>query len=154
LTSTEEIKDYLVQVFVADVTLSTLLGTDAAGDVPVYKGWQFGQHPVLPSVTVTDVSDVGEVSGLGDGFDGSTKSEWSFVVVQIDVWASTESERDQVAQRIRELMLGDNLFSIGCCFNSVLALSMNEAEDLIFRKCLRYTVFYQVEVSAEEGAPE
>jgi hypothetical protein len=53
------------------MVLSTLSGADAARDLPFYLGWQFGSHPVLPGVTVTDTTDVGEVSGLDDSFDGS-----------------------------------------------------------------------------------
>jgi len=105
LTDLAAIKQEIVDILVIDSDLMKLLGEDPAGDVPVYNGWQFGKHPVLPSVTITDAADVGEVSGLGDGFDGTTVYEWSYTVIQIDVWAADEALRDVISAQVRRLCL-------------------------------------------------
>jgi hypothetical protein len=60
LTDLSAIKQKIVDILLSDTVLCTLLGVDPAGNVPVYNGWQIGKHPVIPSVTVTDIADSGE----------------------------------------------------------------------------------------------
>ena len=151
MTDLSEIKQEIVDILLSDTDLCTLLGKDPAGDVPVYNGWQLGKHPVLPSVTVTDSADVGEVSGLGDGFDGTTVYEWSYTVIQIDVWAADEASRDAISVQVRKALLkaAVGLSGLGIAFLSSNIVPVNEANELIFRHCIRYTVFYQLEASLE-----
>ena len=93
MTDLATVKQEIVDILLLDTELCTLLGVDPAGDTPVYLGLQFGKHPVLPSVTVTDVAEQGEVSGLNDGFDGFDRYEWSYAIIQVDVWAADEEKQ-------------------------------------------------------------
>jgi hypothetical protein len=146
LTDLSEVKQEIVDILLSDIELCELLGEDPAGDVPIYYGWQLGKHPVVPSVTVTDIAEVGEVSGLNDGFDGTTRIEWSYVVVQIDVWAPDEASRDALSAQVRKAMLLAvvEFTGLGMSFLSSYIAVLNEPNDLVFRHSLRYTIFYQL----------
>ena len=149
MTDLSEVKQKIVDILLLDTVLCTLLGEDPAGDTPVYNGWQFGKHPVFPSVTVTDIADSGEVSGLGDGFDGTYRYEWSYVVIQIDVWAADEASRDAVTAQVRKAMLLAvvEFTGLGVSFFSSNIAVVNEPNELVFHHSIRYNVFY--ELSAE-----
>jgi hypothetical protein len=152
LTDLSEIKQEIVEILFSDTELCTLLGEDPAGDVPVYNGWQFGKHPVLPSVTVTDIADSGEVSGLGDGFDGTYRYEWSYVVIQIDIWAPDEASRDSITAQVRKAMLLAvvEFTGLGIAFLSSSIAVVNEPNELVFRHSLRYNVFYELSAEVTE----
>ncbi len=149
MTDLSEVKQKIVDILLEDDTLSTLLSVDPAGDVPIYYGWQQGKHPVVPSVTVTDIAESGEVSGLNDGFDGTTRYEWSYVVVQIDVWAPDEASRDALSAQVRKAMLLAvvEFTGLGMSFLSSGIAVLNEPNELVFRHSIRYTIFYQLEAS-------
>jgi hypothetical protein len=146
------IKQEIVDILLSDTDLGTLLGEDPAGDTPVYLGWQFGKHPVLPSVTVTDIVDSGEVSGLGDGFDGTTVYEWSYTVIQIDVWALDEASRDAITAQVRKALLlaAVGLSGLGMAFLSSSIAVVNEPNELVFRHSIRYNVFYELSAEVTE----
>jgi len=148
LTDLAKVKQKIVNILLEDDALCTLLDVDPAGDVPVYYGWQLGKHPVVPSVTVTDIADSGEVSGLNDGFDGTTRYEWSYVVVQVDVWAADEDSRDAVTAQVRKALLkaAVGLTGLGIAFLSSSIAVVNEPNELVFRHSLRYNIFYELSV--------
>jgi len=152
LTDLSAIKQKIVDILLLDTVLCTLLDEDPAGDVPIYNGWQFGKHPVFPSVTVTDIVDSGEVSGLSDGFDGTYRYEWSYVVVQIDVWAPNEASRDSITTQVRKAMLSatTDFTGLGVYFLSSLIAVVNEPNELVFRHSIRYNVFYEVSAEVTE----
>ena len=77
MTTLAALKAYIVGILVLDDVLSGLIGKDAAGDIPVYNRWQFGSSIIIPSISITDVNEAGEVSGLNNGFDGTNFYEWS-----------------------------------------------------------------------------
>jgi hypothetical protein len=152
LTDLSAIKQEIVDILLSDTDLCSLLGEDPAGDVPVYLGWQFGKHPILPSVTVTDIADSGEISGLNDGFDGINRYEWSYVVIQIDVWASDESSRDAITAQVRKALLlaAVGLTGLGLAFLSSSVAVVNEPNELVFRHSLRYNIFYELSAEVTE----
>jgi len=152
LTDLSAIKQEIVDILLSNTELCELLGKDPAGDVPIYNGWQFGKHPVLPSITVTDIVDSGEVSGLGDGFDGTTVYEWSYTVIQIDVWASDEISRDAITAQVRKALLlaAVGLSGLGMAFLSSSIAVVNEPNELVFRHSLRYNVFYELSAEVTE----
>jgi hypothetical protein len=152
MTDLATVKQEIVDILLSDTELCTLLGEDPAGDVPVYLGWQFGKHPVLPSVTVTDIADSGEVSGLGDGFDGTYRYEWSYVVIQVDVWAADEASRDSITAQVRKAMLLAvvEFTGLGIAFLSSSIAVVNEPNELVFRHSLRYNIFYELSAEVTE----
>jgi hypothetical protein len=143
------VKQKFVDVLKADAALGTLLGYDAAGNVPVYLHWPMGKMMFLPEITVTDVVDQGEVSGLNDAYDGTKRYEWSEAQVQVDVWAKSEGSRGLITAQVRKVLLNAlaDFRSIGVSLGAPLVTSLNETKRLIFRHSLRYPVFYVLEVS-------
>ena len=143
------IKQKIVDILKADVTLGTLLGNDAAGNMPVYLHWPMGKMMFLPEITVTDTVDQGEVSGLNDAYDGTKRYEWSEAQVQVDVWARAEESRDLITAQVRKVLLDAlaDFKSIGVSLGAPLVTSLNETRRLIFRHSLRYPAFYVLEVS-------
>jgi hypothetical protein len=143
------VKQKIVDVLKADTALGTLLGNDAAGNVPVYLHWPMGKMMFLPEITVTDVVDQGEVSGLNDAYDGTKRYEWSEAQVQVDVWAKSEESRDLITAQVRKVLLKAlaDFRSIGVSLGAPLVMSLNETRRLIFRHSLRIPAFYVLEVS-------
>jgi len=142
-----DVKQKFVDVLKADSILVTLLGTDAAGQVPIYKEWPMGKLMWLPEVTVTDIVDHGEVSGLNDAFDGSKRYEWDNAQIQIDVWAKTAQSRDSMSSRVKKALLKAlaDFRAIGVALSAPEILTLNEAKRLIFRHSLRYRAFFVTE---------
>jgi len=142
-----DVKQKFVDVLKADSILVTLLGTDAAGQVPIYKEWPMGKLMWLPEVTVTDIVDHGEVSGLNDAFDGSKRYEWDNAQIQIDVWAKTAQSRDSISSRIKRTLLEalTDFRAVGVALSAPEILTLNEAKRLIFRHSLRYRAFFVTE---------
>ena len=149
MTSLADVTAKFVEVLLEDDELETLLGDDPAGDVLVYDRWPVGEHVWLPSVSVSAVGLVGEVSGLNDGYDGSSRSEWEFPTVQVDVWAAKEALRDSISEAVRAaLFKGKSEFrSVGVSVDAPTVRPLNEVKPLIFRHSLSYKVFYVLEVA-------
>lgn len=147
MTDLADVKQKFVDVLKADSILVTLLGTDAAGQVPIYKEWPMGKLMWLPEVTVTDIVDHGEVSGLNDAFDGSKRYEWDNAQIQIDVWAKTAQSRDSISSRIKRTLLEalTDFRAVGVALSAPEILTLNEAKRLIFRHSLRYRAFFVTE---------
>ena len=101
MTSLADVTAKFVEVLLDDEDLEDLLGKDPAGSTPVYDRWPLGEHVWLPNVSISVVGLVGEVSGLNDGFDGSSRSEWEFPTVQVDVWAAKQDQRDSISELVR-----------------------------------------------------
>jgi len=147
------IKQAIVDLLKNDSDIQGLLGKDRRGNIPVYLGFsQVLQRTRFPCITVDDVTEVGEVSGLADGYDGSNVQEWYWLTAQIDCWAKTVSERDSIAVQVKKTILKgkDTLRSSGVVMiqePSVVMLDEPDAHPPIFRKSLRYRVFYVLEAA-------
>lgn len=149
------VKAAVLGVLRDDTILQGLLTKDSNDDWPIYH--TLIQHKIQkPCVTVEDVTDQGEVSGLKDGYDGSNRYEWHFAVVQIDCWSSKHAdERDQLQVAVQKCLLKgsnqDTLRSSGVIFvqePSILALDEPDSKPPLWRKSLRYRVFYVLEMTA------
>jgi len=149
MTDLSDVKQKVVDVLKADSTLATLLGNDAAGEVPVYKEWPMGKMMWLPEVTVTDILDRGEISGLNDAYDGSKRYEWDHGLIQVDVWARDAASRDGISTRAKKVLLKAlaDFRAIGISLSAPEIMALNEAKRLIFRHSLRYTAFFATEVA-------
>ncbi len=148
------VKKAIIDLLKTDSGLLNLLTKDSNGDWPIYQS--FVQHPIhAPCVTVEDVTSQGQVSGLKDGYDGSKRCEWEFAVVQMDCWSSKNpEERDYLQSSVMKCLLkGSNqdiLRSNGIFHVQepvVVALDELDAEPPLWRKSLRYRVFYILEVT-------
>jgi len=106
-----------------------------------------GRMMWLPSVTVTDVTDHGEVSGLNDSYDGGKRYEWDHALIQIDAWAKTATSRDEISARIKKILLkaSTEFREIGVSLSAPVVATLNEAKRLIFRHSLRYDCFFVTE---------
>jgi len=151
LTALADVKAKIVNVLKSDSALASLLGKDRQGQTPIYLGWQKAENLRVPSIIVSEVSETGEVSGLGDCFDGSKRYEWYHAIIQVDVWASSSSQRDQVSSQVKKVMLANFAVfkSDGIVVSppSVAVLDEVDEKPPIFRHSLRYPVWYVMEVS-------
>jgi len=154
MTDIITVKKAILDVLKADKTLQDLLGTDAQGDVPVYHS--LIQHRIhKPCVTVEDVTDNGEVSALNDAYDGVSRYEWHFAVIQIDCWSGRGAEeRDKIEAAVQRCLLkGSNQASLRSAGvvsiqePTIQALDEVDVKPPLWRKCLRYRVFYVLEAS-------
>jgi len=151
MTDLADVKNKFLEVLKGDSELASLLGKDRKGQVPVYLGWQQGQKVRLPSVSIIDVADVGEVSGLGDLLAGGKRYEWYHALIQVDVWAGETDKRDQISAQIKRVVLKESVDfeHAGMMVSppSVTPVDEPEANPPIFRHSLRFPVFYVVEVT-------
>jgi len=149
------VKKAIINLLREDRTIRNLLGEDQRGNCPVYHS--FVQHVIhKPCITVEDVTDQGEVSGLNDGYEipggyeAPRRSEWHHAVIQIDCWSSRNAdERDQIQLAVERCLLkGVNqgfLRSKGVVSVQeplILALDEVDVKPPVWRKSLRYRVFY------------
>jgi len=150
------VKKAVLDVLRADLDLQSLLGKDENGDTPVYHS--LVQHKMhKPCITVEDVTGQGEVSGLNDSFDGSKRYEWQHGDLQVDCWSGGNAEeRDKIAEAVERCFLnGSNQDSLrGNGVISIqeprsVALDEPNSEPPLWRKALRYRVFY-ISESEEE----
>jgi len=148
------VKKAIINLLKADSTLQSLLEKDSNGNWPIYH--TFVQHSIhKPCITVEDITDQGEVSGLNDSYDGAKRYGWHLAIIQIDCWSTKHAdERDQLQVAVQECFLkGSNqnaLRSSGVVYiqdPSILALDEPNVKPLLWRKSLRYSVFYILEAS-------
>ena len=67
-------------------------------------------------------------------FNGFNLHEWSHAVIQIDVWARDEAERNSITAQIRKILLkalGD-LGDIGASLSGSTIVALNEKNRMIF----------------------
>ncbi len=149
MTDLADVKQKLIDVLKDDAALTTVLGPDASGQIPVCGEWPMGKTMWLPSVTVTDITDRGEVSGLNDSFDGGKRYEWDHALIQVDVWAKTAASRDEISARIKKTLLkaSTEFRDIGVSLGAPMIVALNEAKRLIFRHSLRYDCFFVTEAA-------
>jgi len=153
MSDSATIKQALVDLLKSDTDIRNLLGKDREGDYPVYLGFErLLETPFLPCITVDDSYEDGDVSGLGDGYDGSTYKEWYWFVTQIDCWAKTVNNRDSITSQIKKTILKKKatLRSSGIIMiqdPSVIVLNELDRKPPIFRKSMRYRIFYILEAS-------
>jgi len=148
------VKSAIINLLKGDEAIRSLLGLDSRGQTPVYHS--LIQHRIhKPCVTVEDVTDSGEVSGLNDAYDGVSRYEWHLAVIQIDCWSGRGAEeRDQIEAAVQRCLLKGSsqasLRSAGVVSiqePTIQALDEVDVKPPLWRKCLRYRVFYVLEAS-------
>ena len=144
------VKKAIINLLKADVDLQTLLGKDQKGNIPVYAS--FEEHKIhKPSITVDDIAETSEVSALNDDYDGQTRKEWCYPVIQIDCWAGDRTLRDQLASQVRRAILKGQATlrregGVIMVFPPlVVILDEPDAKPPIWRKSLRYRLWYVLE---------
>lgn len=154
MTSIVDVKSAILNLLKSDVTLQGLVGKDSRGNYAIYQGYI--QHEIhKPCVTVEDVTDQAEVAGLNDGYDGSKRYQWQYAVIQIDCWSDRHAdERDKLQVAVQECLLRkenqDSLYGSGIIYVQEPLVSPLDEVDVkppLWRKSLRYRVFYVLEVS-------
>lgn len=150
MTDLADVKNKFLDVLKGNSELVSLLGKDQKGQTPVYLGWQ-SQKVHLPSVSIIDVADVGEVSGLGDLLAGGKRYEWYHALIQVDVWAGETDKRDQVSAQIKKAVLENSVDfeQAGMMVSppSVTPVDEPEVNPPVFRHSLRFPVLYVVEAA-------
>jgi len=142
------VKKAIIDLLKADATLQSFLTKDVNGNWPVYHS--LVQHKIhKPCVTLEDITDQCEVSGLKDSYDGSKRYQWQFAVIQIDCWSSKNAEnRDQLQIAIQKCLLKNSVNgTIYVQEPIILALDEPDSKPPLWRKSLRYRVFYVLEVT-------
>jgi len=152
-SSIKQVKIAIIDLLKNDLGIQQILGTDPDGNVPVYHG--FEKHRLhKPCITVMDVSENGEVAALNDGFDEEYSYEWYNTVIQIDCWAVDTSAkmglelRDEISDKIKKAILsGKNTLRANGWIQQisdavVVLLDEPDAKPPLWRKALRYRVFY------------
>jgi len=143
-----EVKKAIIDLLKADVTLQSLLTKDENGAWPIYHA--FVSHKIhKPCVTVEDITDQAEVSGLKDGYDGSKRYQWQHAAIQIDCWSSKGAEeRDNLQDAVQKCLL-KNAVSGTICVQEPTIVTLDELDKppLLWRKSLRFQVMYVLEVS-------
>jgi len=154
LTSIVDVKAAIINILKSDVTLQGLVGKDSRGNYAIYHGYI--QHRIhKPCVTVEDITDQAEVAGLNDAYDGVKRYQWQHAVIQIDCWSDKNAdERDRLQVAVQECLLKkenqDALRDSGIIYLQeplVLPLDEVNVKPPIYRKSLRYHVFYVLDVS-------
>ena len=148
------VKSAIINLLKDDEGIKSILGLDSRGQTPVYHS--LIQHRIhKPCITVEDVTDTGEVSALNDAYDDVSRYEWHLAVIQIDCWSGRGAEeRDQIEAAVQRCLLkGSNQASlrsagiISIQEPSIQALDEPAHKPPLWRKCLRYRVFYILEAS-------
>ena len=147
-----DVKRAIIEVLKSDETLRGLLGKDGRNDYPIYHA--FIQHRIhRPCITVEDVTDKAENAGLNDAFYGDKRYQWQHAVIQIDCWSSKNpNERDKLQVAVQKCLLKnqDLLREKGIIYMQeplVFPLDEVNVKPPLWRKCLRYHVFYILEAS-------
>jgi hypothetical protein len=143
MTSIIDVKKKIRDILLADQIVSAIVGTH------VFIGW-IERGYMFPCVSIVDVSDQAEVSGLNQGFDGVNRYQWHYAVIQVDCWSSKSAEeRNQLKRVVQKCLLrsdAEDVFHV----QEVTAQSLNEfdVKPPIWRMSLRYNVTYVLEVLA------
>jgi len=149
LTDLGDVKNNFLAILKGDATLVGMLGKDRKGEIPVYLGWQQSQKVRLPSVSIIDVADVGEVAGLGDLLAGGKRYEWYHAIIQVDAWASDTDKRDEISAQMKKVVLGKTTefeqARLSVSPPSLIPVDEVEENSPIFRHSLRFPVWYVME---------
>jgi len=143
------VKKAIIDLLKADSTLQSLLTKDANGNWPIYHS--LVQHKIhKPCITIEDVTSQGQVSGLNDSYDGSKRYEWQFAVIQVDCWSSKNAEeRDNMEIAVEKCLLRNSVSgTLHVHEPTILAVDEPDVKPPLWRKSLRYRVFYLLEVTA------
>jgi len=150
------VKAAIIDVLKADQTLQSLLTKDANGNWPIYHSL-VQQRIHKPCITVEDVADQGEVSGLKDAYDYDVvkRRQWQHAVIQIDCWSGRSAEeRDQLQIAVQKCLLnGSNQVTLRSSgiqsIQDPTIVTLDETQRSpgapLWRKSLRYRVFYFLE---------
>ena len=152
------IKQSIVDTLAGNADIQGLLTKDRKGDWPIINGFKdvyASTHEVhLPCITVFDVVETGEISGLNDGYDGSTKTkkEWFDFVCQISCYAKTVSVVDALAVQVEKVILKSRSTLLAAGVKQISnpqVLPLHEPNESmgIFHKALRYRIFYILSVN-------
>jgi len=128
MTSLADVKQRITEALRADSTLAELLGSDASGQTPVYRDPVMGRMLWLPSVTVQELYVRGEHAGLNDAYDGSKRYGWNHALIQIDVWAKSPSQRDELSARVQQILLIADFRAEGFALSPPLIVALAEPE--------------------------
>ena len=150
------IKQSIVDTLAGNAALQALLEKDRKGDWPVINGFKdvySTTHEVhLPCITVFDVAETGEISGLNDSFNGSTRKEWFDFICQISCYAKTVSVVDALAVQVEKVILKSRSTLLAAGVKQISnpqVLPLHEPNESmgIFHKALRYRIFYILSVN-------
>ena len=120
---------------------------DEYGGMPIYHGY-IGHEIHFPCITVMDVTDQAEVSGLNDGYDGEKRYQWQYAIIQIDCWSvNGAEERDSLADAVLKCLLKNEVSSV-IYVQEPLVLTLDEVtrKPHLWRKAIRFKVMYVLEV--------
>ncbi|MEM2351791.1 MAG: hypothetical protein QXT26_05235 [Thermoproteota archaeon] len=147
MVSVADVKQRIAEALRADSNLAGLLGWDASGQTPIYMDWIMGRMLWLPSITISDAYVRCESGGLNDAYDGGKRYEWSHALIQIDVWAKSPGQRDELSARVQQVLLAADFRDLGLALSPPLIIALTEPERAVYRHSMRYAVFYAVDVS-------
>lgn len=141
------IKNGIVAVLKADSAVQSLLGKDVHGEYPVYPSY-FLPKKKFPCITVEEITDQAEVSGLKDGYDGTKRYQWQHAIVQVDCWsAKGQAERNDVADAVMKCLLKNSVSdALYVQEPSVTVHDELDVQPSLWRKSLRFKVMYVLEV--------
>jgi len=136
----------IIDLLKADATIQSLLTKDEFGAWPVYHGYI--DHEIhVPCITVMDVTDQAEVSGLNDGYDGAKRYQWQRAAIQIDCWSvNGAEERDSLADAVLKCLLKNSVSGV-LYVQEPLVLTLDETarKPRLWRKAIRFKVMYVLE---------
>ena len=143
MTDIIDVKKKVRDILSVDQSVSAIIGTR------VFIGW-IERDYTFPCVTIIDVSDQAEVSGLNQGYDGAKRYQWHHAIIQIDCWSiKGADERNQLKRAVQKCLLrsdAEGVFHI----QELMVQSLNEfdVKPPLWRMSLRYNVMYVLEVLA------
>ena len=147
MATLSDVKQRIAEALKSDSTLAELLGSDASGQTPVYRDPVMGRMLWLPSVTIQDVYVRGESAGLNDACDGSKRYGWNHALIQIDVWAKSPNQRDELSARVQQILLAADFRAEGLALSPPSIFALAEPERSVYRHSMRFTAFYIADVS-------
>ena len=144
MTDIKDVKKKIREVLIADASISGIVGSR------VYEGW-LDRSYALPCITITDVSENGVEAQLGGNMDEYNST------VQVDVWCKGTSaksgplNRDELAKTVK-VALGEKanfqaMRAAGFTLYppTILPLTETDLKPPVYRKSLRFPVFYFTE---------
>jgi len=145
----ETVIEAFISLLRNDPGVQAQLSKDRNGKWPVYHG--MAQHRLQkPCITLEDVSVVGEVSGLGDGYDGVKSYQWNHLSLQFDIWSTRDAtERDRLGTAVEKALLKRanqaTLRESGVKYAwepTAVPRDEPDAHPPLWRKAITYRVFY------------
>jgi hypothetical protein len=133
--SVADVKKGIREVLLADPSVVGLV------DDRVFLEWAL-RKAVFPCLSIVEVTDQTEASGLKDSFDGSKRYQWHHAVIQVDCWSQKSAEeRDQLANTVEKCLLKNPVEgAIYVQEPAITALDELDVKPALWRKSLRYKV--------------